>query len=386
MFTRVLLTRSNHFPFCTVQMNQSKIYIFIAALNSSDTLYEMVKSKDAISVKDARRWTRLIILAVNDLHKAGIAHRNLKLNSIMFDLKGMLKLTGFCHSVLFYSPTTKKALRQNQEKRIRTNNFLPPEAILEPNYMPDKADIWSVGVLIVTMATKRYPFSCLDTNIKYSNQWREFMKKHSMNTFTRGLCNATFTIEPSKRPQAFELLRNEYFTVSEKRLEVTNRKGEKNGVRHSSRVGEMSIIQMAAAADSETDAAGAAAEADLEAGDKEEYEKGEEYTPNEYQDAGEVGVADKDADTETDTDEEEDDKSKAKKTGSVASTSPKNSAAKKDEETTDTTTEESPSESTPSCTKNKEDKTDKSNRSKQTTKDSKPAEVEESDESALSSD
>lgn len=191
-------------------MNKSQVYIFSEALNSADTLHELAKSAKPIPVQDARRWTRLIILAVNDLHKAGIAHLNLRSRAILFDMKGALKLAGFCRSTCFHCPTSNTERLQAKEKRSKRHNFLPPEVFAAP-YMPSKVDVWSVGVLVVFMNTKLYPFSCSETKTKFANQWRNFVSRQPMHKLIASLCKVIFTTEPCERPSFEELLAHPYF-------------------------------------------------------------------------------------------------------------------------------------------------------------------------------
>lgn len=146
-----------------------KLFIFMAECNSSRSLYDLVKSNQSQSAADIRIWTKAIANGVHELQRIGVAHRAVKLQHILFDYEANPKLCGWGKSVFYYEPNKKRILLQRKERRVRHNYHLPPEAFMG-SYDPAKADIWSIGVILVAMCTKRYPFNVRDSKTKFSSQ------------------------------------------------------------------------------------------------------------------------------------------------------------------------------------------------------------------------
>ncbi|XP_027204450.1 uncharacterized protein LOC113798160 [Dermatophagoides pteronyssinus] len=224
------------------QMDSVKLYIFMDEYQVSPTLYDLVKSPTPIKPDEIREYMRAIVSGISVLQKLGVAHRYLKLQHILFDMNNKIKLCGWSKAVFYYQIETKKVHLQSVERRVRRNYFLPPEAF-QKSYDPSKADIWSIGVLLVSMTTKRYPFNVRDDKTKFSNQWRDFVRKHEMNAHVRSLCNKIFVLEPKGRIDCDRILTDRYFDVPTAKLVPLSIKASTELIeRESSRVGALSAI------------------------------------------------------------------------------------------------------------------------------------------------
>ena len=103
------------------------------------------------------------------------------------------------------------------ERKSRKNCHLPPESFRGP-YDPSKVDMWSLGVLMVCLQTRSYPFNVNSTS-KFSAQWRQFVLKHEMNRYVRAAINQTFSIDPKRRVKPADFLKHPYFTASVSNIE-----------------------------------------------------------------------------------------------------------------------------------------------------------------------
>lgn len=208
----------------------------------SITMYDLVKSPNPMKPEEIRLYFKAIASGINVLQKVGVAHRYLKLQHILFDLYNQPKICGWSKAVFSYDTQQRKCILQNVERRVRRNYYLPPEAFLAP-YNPSKADIWSLGVILVAMCTKRYPFNVRDEKNKFSFQWREFIKKHELNVYVRNVCNKIFIIDPRKRITADNLLTDMYFKTSPDKLQPLSIRADPEMIdKEESRVGALSAI------------------------------------------------------------------------------------------------------------------------------------------------
>ncbi|KAH9423696.1 hypothetical protein DERP_005277 [Dermatophagoides pteronyssinus] len=192
------------------------IYVFMENCPNK-SLYLVLLDHDKYSAIDERRWTVQIVKGIAKLQEYGIAHRFIKLQHILFDSKHNVKIAGFSKSVLFWDPNSECPLLQNCERKSRKNCHLPPESFRGP-YDPSKVDMWSLGVLMVCLQTRSYPFNVNSTS-KFSAQWRQFVLKHEMNRYVRAAINQTFSIDPKRRVKPADFLKHPYFTASVSNIE-----------------------------------------------------------------------------------------------------------------------------------------------------------------------
>lgn len=259
------------------------LFIFMQECNAARSLYDLVKStRENLAPADIRKWCKSIATGVNKLQRIGAAHRAIKLQHILFDSKSNPKLCGWSKAVIFYDAKKKKILKQRKERRVRRNYHLSPETFME-SYDPSKADIWSIGVVLVAMCTKRYPFNVRDRKTKFSSQWREFIKKHEMNTLVRNLCHKIFIIDPKRRISSQDILMNKYFLAPTNKLLPRNCKADPDSIQEDNRVGGVSMICMADQFTSTTGAGNTtvmSANADTTSADKAYGNDDEEEVPN----------------------------------------------------------------------------------------------------------
>lgn len=99
-----------------------------------------------------RNFTRQILIGLNYLHSKNIIHRDIKGANILIDLKGEVKISDFGIS--------KKLTPNSASKRASLQGsvyWMAPE-VVKQQATTTKADIWSVGCLVIEMFTAKHPF------------------------------------------------------------------------------------------------------------------------------------------------------------------------------------------------------------------------------------
>ncbi|RVD92700.1 Ser Thr kinase Kin1 [Tubulinosema ratisbonensis] len=114
-------------------------------------LYDLILESGRMSEIDCRRIFRQIISAVVYIHKNGVAHRDLKIENILVDINGNVKLIDF-GLANFY----------DELNGLRTFcgslYFAAPELLKGYIYKGNVIDVWSLGVILYTMACGFVPF------------------------------------------------------------------------------------------------------------------------------------------------------------------------------------------------------------------------------------
>lgn len=112
-------------------------------------------------------------LAIHHLHSQTppIAHRDLKVENLLFGVDGHIKLTDFGSCTTDHGIWTSNKEIVNKEEEISKNTTLAyrsPEQVdlYQKRKVSEKVDIWSLGVLLFVMTTERTPFSDMNGNVE----------------------------------------------------------------------------------------------------------------------------------------------------------------------------------------------------------------------------
>ena len=92
-----------------------------------------------------------IVGGVEYCHRAKIIHRDLKLENILLDKDGSVKIAdfGLSNSIKF---------GQKMDTNCGTPSYTPPEQINGEQYVGAAADIWSMGVILFALICGFLPF------------------------------------------------------------------------------------------------------------------------------------------------------------------------------------------------------------------------------------
>lgn len=106
----------------------------------------------------AKKYFRQLASAVNYVHSKGIAHRDLKTENVLLDVKMNIKLADFGFARFCYDPDTKAEVLS--ETCCGTKEYQAPETYVPP-YDARFADDWSLGVILFELLTNQLPYIAL---------------------------------------------------------------------------------------------------------------------------------------------------------------------------------------------------------------------------------
>ena len=99
--------------------------------------------------------TDSICLALAYLHAKGVIHRDMSSNNVLIDAGTRAKVTDFGMSKI--AESNPRMTRSGLTQCPGTLAFMPPEALRPKPRYTDKLDIFSIGVLIIQVISRRYP-------------------------------------------------------------------------------------------------------------------------------------------------------------------------------------------------------------------------------------
>ncbi|CAO3596103.1 unnamed protein product [Absidia cylindrospora] len=100
-------------------------------------------------------WKQMLD-GVNYLQSMGIAHRDLKLDNMVLDERGILKLIDFGCTVVIKYPHENKVHRS--KGICGSDPYIAPEQYTAPDYDATLTDLWSCGIVYVCMIIRRFPW------------------------------------------------------------------------------------------------------------------------------------------------------------------------------------------------------------------------------------
>lgn len=198
-------------------------YYMVEEYCSGGDLYDYIRKQKYFSEKKAAFILSQLLSAVNHLHKKSIVHRDLKPENIVFiktknekekanqsnknnkeDI--FIKLIDFGTSI-----SIKKDGNLTQE--LGTIYYIAPE-VFKNNYN-ERADIWSVGIILYTMLCGHPPFCGNKEEIiknKILHSKLQFLPKDFSKVSSEAInfVKSLLTYDPSKRPSAEEALDNKW--------------------------------------------------------------------------------------------------------------------------------------------------------------------------------
>ncbi len=121
------------------------------------TLKEYIQQQGVINQREAVFFVMQILRALQHAHDKGIVHRDIKPQNILLLENGAIKVTDFGIARFSASET-----RTMTDSTIGSVHYISPEQA-RGDLTDDKADIYSVGVMLYEMLTGRLPFESDNT-------------------------------------------------------------------------------------------------------------------------------------------------------------------------------------------------------------------------------
>ena len=155
-----------------------------------------------------RNFVRQILQGLAYLHGKNIIHRDIKGANVLVDNKGGIKISDFGISKKVEADLLKSSACNHRPSLQGSVFWMAPEVVKQTSYTL-KADIWSLGCLIVEMLTGSHPYpdcSQLQAIFKIGTTGSAPQIPQKCTPEAKTFLAQTFELDHNRRPTAEELL------------------------------------------------------------------------------------------------------------------------------------------------------------------------------------
>ena len=198
--------------FFTNNSLEKKQYIILEYASKGDLCKYIYLIKQGLSEKYSKVIFAKILRGVLSFHQAGICHRDLKMDNILLDDNFNPKICDFGFA---------KFNAGNLDEILGTPKYAAPEILSGLPYDGIKADIFSLGVLLLSLVTSHFCFKLAfirDPLYRYiiARRYKKYWELVSnqikgVSEELKNLYNKMISFRPEERPTIKEILNDEWF-------------------------------------------------------------------------------------------------------------------------------------------------------------------------------
>ncbi|XP_018421845.1 PREDICTED: serine/threonine-protein kinase BRSK2-like isoform X5 [Nanorana parkeri] len=172
---------------------------------SGGELFDYLVKKGRLTPKEARKFFRQIISALDFCHSYSICHRDLKPENLLLDEKNNIRIADFGMASLQVGDSLL-------ETSCGSPHYACPEVIKGEKYDGRRADVWSCGVILFALLVGALPFD--DDNLR---QLLEKVKRgvfhmpHFIPPDCQNLLRGMIEVEPEKRLSLEQIQKHSWY-------------------------------------------------------------------------------------------------------------------------------------------------------------------------------
>ncbi|KAI6775411.1 hypothetical protein HG530_002169 [Fusarium avenaceum] len=153
-----LIEHPNIMKLYDIWENRSEVYLILEYVDHGD-LFTFINMKGRLSEEVSVFFFRQIISAISYCHSFNICHRDLKPENILISADLQIKIADFGMAALHQTDTHQLATA------CGSPHYAAPELLKNKQYRGDRADIWSMGVILFAMLSATLPFDDPDLRV-----------------------------------------------------------------------------------------------------------------------------------------------------------------------------------------------------------------------------
>eukprot|EP00743_Colponemidia_sp_Colp-15_P006575 GILK01007084.1.p1 GENE.GILK01007084.1~~GILK01007084.1.p1 ORF type:complete len:814 (-),score=186.20 GILK01007084.1:185-2626(-) len=191
-------------------IESSKHIILVMEYAGGGDLLTYVRSRGKLQEAESKRIFKQLVRGVEYCHSRSVIHRDIKLENVLLDEFGDVKLADFGVSAV--CKVGKKLL-----EHCGTPSYIAPEIILDRGYEGLPVDVWSMGVVLFAMMCGHVPFkgeNMIDLQRKIVKG--KFVMPEHLSADAKDLFPRLLNVDPAKRISIEDLLQHPWLQTDER--------------------------------------------------------------------------------------------------------------------------------------------------------------------------
>ena len=144
-------------------------YIFLEYACGGE-LFDRIEPDIGMPNADAFRYFKQLLNGIEYLHSIKISHRDLKPENLLLNEQDVIKISDFGTATIFMA----KGKYYQSNTMCGTFPYMAPEVFNQKSpYWPDKADLWSCGVILVALLAGELPWDTPSIECEGYRNWKD---------------------------------------------------------------------------------------------------------------------------------------------------------------------------------------------------------------------
>ncbi|RGP68057.1 serine threonine- kinase domain [Fusarium sporotrichioides] len=197
-----LIEHPNIMKIYDIWENRSEVYLILEYIDQGD-LFTFINLKGRLSEEVSVYFFRQIISAISYCHSFNICHRDLKPENILISADLKIKIADFGMAALHQTDTHQLVTA------CGSPHYAAPELLKNRQYRGDKADIWSMGVILFAMLTATLPFDDPDLRVMMARTKKgQYEMPNFLSPEAEDLIRRMLQVNPDRRITLKEIWRH----------------------------------------------------------------------------------------------------------------------------------------------------------------------------------
>ncbi|KAK4796550.1 hypothetical protein SAY86_028876 [Trapa natans] len=241
--TLKLLKHPNVVRLHEVLASKTKIYMILEHVTGGE-LFDKIATKGKLPESEGRKLFQQLIDGVSYCHNRGVYHRDLKLENVLVDSRGSIKITDFGlsalpqhyrvnYSIPFFFSSTWVSLsflkrgcilffmfdvKFQEDGLLHTTcgspNYVAPEVLSNRGYHGATSDVWSCGVILYVILMGYLPFDDRNLAVLYQKIFKgDFQIPKLLSPGAKGLIRRILDPSPVTRITIDGIKADDWFRV-----------------------------------------------------------------------------------------------------------------------------------------------------------------------------
>ena len=190
--------------------------IFVLELCAGGDLLNYVRKRRKLNENTAKVIFKQILGGLHYCHTNKVLHRDIKLDNILLDAKGQVKLGDFGVSKI----VSEDEIITDQ---CGTPAYIAPEILLDLGYKGFGVDVWSAGVVLYAMLYGTVPFKAHNMkDLHISIITAKYSIKDTISEIAIDLIRHILEPDPAKRYSIPQILKHPWFSDINENIELFN--------------------------------------------------------------------------------------------------------------------------------------------------------------------